>query len=398
MILSHRIALNPTKDQYQALTCAVGTARFTWNWALAEWNKLYSQGEKPNGNSLQKRWNKIKRVEYPWVYDSPKDANQRPFNNLEKAFVRFFKGLANRPKFKKRGRRDSFYISNDKFSIIGKHIRIPKIGWIRMREHLRFDGKIISATISKKASAWFVSITIDLGNNNTRPCTNNKTIGIDLGLKHTITLSDDRSFDAPKPLRRALKRLRRLNKELGRKQKGSNRRNKTKQHLAKLHARITNIRKDFLHKSTTQICRENQTAVIEDLNVKGMLKNRCLSRAISDVGFHEFRRQLTYKAKLYGINLIVADRWFPSSKMCSSCGYKKTKLLLSERVFNCEECGLVLDRDLNAALNLKSLAVGSTVTVRGEDVRPKTLGSDADLYEARTSDAREQKNKILVKI
>lgn len=385
MILSHRITLDPTKNQCQALARAAGTARFTWNWALAEWNRQYEANEKPKASVIKKLWNATKGKEFPWVYESPKDANQQPFTYLQSAFNRFFEGKARRPRFKKRGRHDSFYLSNFVIRINDKKIRLPKIGWIKLHERLRFTGKIMSATISRTADRWFASISVDLGDNYFRPRISSKVLGVDLGLKNAVTLSDGRTFQSPKPLKKSLRKLKSLNKTLSRKQKGSNRKEKAKQQLARLYARIANIRKDFLHKLTTSICRESQTVVIEDLNVREMLKNRRLSRAISDVGFYEFRRQLAYKTILHGTKLIVAGRFFPSSKTCSACGYKKAKLSLGEREFNCEGCELALDRDLNAALNLKSLAVGSTVTARREDVRPKALGLDADLYEARTN-------------
>lgn len=387
MILAHRIALDPTEVQRQALVRAAGTARFTWNWALAKWNELYAAGERPTGNTLNKLWNQIKREQYPWVYESPKDANQRPFASLQKAFVSFFKRKSRRPRFKRRGRHDSFYVSNSEVRMEWKSIRLPKIGWVKLRESLRFAGKIMSVTVSRTTNRWFASIAVELGSNYTRQRTADNVLGIDLGLKQTAVLSDGRVFDAPKPLKRSQGKLRRLSKALSRKQKGSNRREKARRRLAKLRARIFNMRNDFLHKLTTLICRESQAVVIEDLNVKGMLRNRRLSRAISDVGFFEFRRQLAYKAELHGTKLVVADRWFPSSKTCSNCGYKKEKLSLGERKFACETCALVCDRDLNAARNLEQLAAGSAVTARGEDVRPDRFGVTADLCETRTGGA-----------
>lgn len=386
-ILSHRIALDPTEGQRQFLARSAGVARFAWNWALEEWNRQRAANKKPTAGALKKQWNAIKRKQFPWVYDSPKDANQRPFMDLHNAFRRYFNGLAARPRFKRRGEHDSFYLCNDQIALNDKRIRIPKVGWVRMREALRFTGKIMSVTVSRTAGRWFASIAVDLGDDYARPRTDNKVLGVDLGITHTATLSDGRVFDAPKPLKRLLVKLRRLNKALARKQKGSNRRERAKAKLARLYARIANMRSDFLHKLTTLICRESQAVVIEDLNVKGLLRNRCLSRAIVDVGFYEFRRQLAYKAELHGTRLVVAGRWFPSSKTCSACGHKKEKLSLGEREFACEDCGAVCDRDLNAARNLKQLAAGLAVTARGEDVRPKASGPDADLCEARTSEA-----------
>lgn len=384
MILSHRIALDPTIKQRQKLRQAVGVARFSWNWALAEWKKEHEVGDKPSAYKLKRRFNQIKRSRFPWVYDSPKDANQQPFANLQAAFGRFFKKLSGYPKFKRRGVHDSFYVSNDKLTLGGKRIRLPKIGWIRLCEHLRFAGKIMSASVSRVAERWFISINVRL-EDYSKPRTGDGTVGIDLGVRHAAVLSNGNVYDSPKPLSKVLARLRRANKSLIRKQKGSNRRQKARNRLARLHARVANARNDFLHKLTSQICRENQTVVIEDLDVKNMLQNRRLSRAISDIGFHEFRRQLTYKAEIYGVQLIVADRWFPSSKTCSSCGYIKNELPLRKREFVCECCGMVEDRDLNAAKNLKQLADGLSVIARGDGSSTGGLTPSAPpVYEART--------------
>lgn len=369
MMLAHKIALDPTYKQRNALCRASGVARFTWNWALAEWKKDYQADNKPSGNSLKVKFNQLKRSNYPWVYGSPKNANQRPFAHLQKAFNSFFKKLGGYPKFKKRGEHDSFYISNDRLRLANKKIRLPKIGWIKLRESLRFNGKIMSATVSRKADRWYVSIQVDLGEFS-KSRTSDNVVGVDLGIKHAVVLSDGRVYDAPNPLRRSLAQLRRVSKSLSRKRRGSKRRHKTRNRLARIHHRISHIRSDFLHKLTTRLCSENQTVVIEDLDVKEMMrksKTKRFGKAIADVGFHEFRRQLTYKSEIYGTTLIVADRWFPSTKTCSSCGYTRPTIALSERVYVCECCGFTENRDLNAAKNLKQLADGLSVIARGDD-------------------------------
>jgi putative transposase len=378
MILAHKIALDPTVKQAIGLVKACGTARYAWNWALAEWKRQYESGEKPNTNALKIQWNKEKPE---WVYESPKDANQRPFANLRKAFVRFFKKKARYPRFKRKGVHDSFYLSNDKFAVDGSRVRIPIIGWVHMTEEIRFAGKIQSASVSRTADRWFISFSIDVGEySKTR--TGDGIIGVDLGVKDAIVLSTGEKLEGPKPLRKSLKALGRRARRLSRKTKKSNRRTKAKRKVARLHARITNIRNDFLHKATTRICRENQAVVIEDLNVRGMVKNHRLARAISDIGFGEFRRQLGYKAKIYESEIIVADRFFPSSKTCSSCGSIKENLMLSEREFRCEDCGFTGDRDVNAAINLRTLGLRE-IYARGHRVSPRP-GTAAVVDEART--------------
>ncbi len=237
-----------------------------------------------------------------------------------------------------------------------------------MREELRFNGKIMSAIVSWEADKWFISITVEADFKRERIA--DGQIGIDLGIKAAIATSDGQMSDAPKPLKRYLKKLKRLNRAHSRKTKGSVNRKKSQRTLARLHARIKNIRKDWTHKITTKLCRENQTICLEDLKVKNMMKNHKLARAISDIGFYEIRRQIEYKSKLYGNEVVVINQWLPTSKTCSNCGCKKDVLALSERVFSCKECGFSLDRDLNAARNI--LAAGLAVSACG----PESSGLD----------------------
>ena len=354
---SHKIALEPTADQEQQLRRAAGVARFTWNWALAEWKTWYKAGKKPSAMALKKYFNAIKGGLFPWVYDSPRDANAQPFANLDKAFKRFFGGDAKYPKFKKKGKcRDAFYVANDKFHVEGDVITLPRVGKVKMREALRFDGKVVCATVSRTASRWFVSISVEVD----LPVIANENqasrAGVDLGVKNLATvasLGDDIIIEGPKPLRAGLRRLRRLNRSLSRKAKGSKNREKARLRLARCHARIADVRMDALHKLTTRLVRTYGCVVIEDLGVKGMLRNGKLARVISDMGFGEFRRQLTYKSELSQGKVIVADRWFPSSKLCRKCGLVNESLTLKDRTFTCSGCRHVEDRDIHAARNLE---------------------------------------------
>jgi putative transposase len=348
MQLSHKIRLYPNHNQTIQLVKACGTARFTYNWALAKWNEYYQEGKKTTAFQLKKEWNQCKPE---WVYDSPKDANQQPFTNLGKAFQRFFKKLGKYPTFKKKGRKDSFYVSNDKFQINGKQVKLPKIGWIKLAEELRFNGKITSGTVSRKADQWFISIAVDTECNKER--TSHNKVGIDVGLTQAVTLSNGQQYQAPKPFKKQKKKIARLHRQLSRKVKGSNNRNKAKTLLSKAYLRLSNIRQDFWHKITSMICNENQVICVEDLNVKGMLKNRKLSFTLADVGLGEFFRQLDYKKNIWNNEISKVDRFFPSSQLCSSCGNRK-KLSLSERVYNCNQCGVSIDRDVNAAKNIRT--------------------------------------------
>lgn len=368
MILAHQIALDLTAEQERYCRRAAGTARFTYNWALAEWQRQYAAGEKPTALKLKAQWNALKHAQFPWVAEVHKDANQQPFAHLSTAFQKFFRHEADYPVFKKKGQHDSFYVSNDKCTIAGKRLRLPVVGWVRMREALRFTGKVMAVTVSRIAHRWFASITVGMDLPPAH-CENQAVVGVDLGVLRLATLSTGEAVEGPKPLRKLQKVLRRCSRGLSRKQKGSANRSKAKQKLARLHYRITCQRTDALHKLTTDLVRRCGTVVIEDLHVKGMVRNHHLARAISDMGFGMFRRLLTYKAAMAGVALVVADRWFPSSKLCSQCGVLHETLALKDRVFRCTACGLVLDRDLNAALNL------TTLPTAGGEVTPGDIGA-----------------------
>ena len=406
--LSHRIALIPTVDQSRYFGMASGTARFTWNWALAEWNRQFDAGQKPTAASLKKEFNAIKYKEYPWLTDIHRDAHAEPFTNLAKAWVKFFRDLregapAHAPVFKKKGKcRDSFYVANDKFKVNGTEITLPIVGKVQMTEELRFKGKILGLTVSRSANKWFASIQVEmLEEQALRKRTGHNTEGVDLGITAAAALSTGEKLIAPKPLKAVLRRLRIRARGLSRKlesakvrigikpgqkiPKGtklpvSNNRKKVAAVLAKTHYRIACIRSGFTHKLTSCLCRENQALGLEDLNVKGMLKNHRLARAISDVGMGEFSRQVKYKARLYGTKLVIADRWFPSSKMCSICNFVHSELKLSDRTWSCPNCGTTHDRDINAAKNLKRLATetalpaASNAVMRSTDTLQKVSG------------------------
>ncbi|GAB1826843.1 RNA-guided endonuclease InsQ/TnpB family protein [Turicimonas sp. TL08] len=374
MLIAHRIALDLNNVQAAYMSQAAGTARFAYNWALSEWKKQYEAWKqdntlsKPSQEALRRQLNSIKRKQFPWMLEVTKNAPQMAIIQLGQAFKNFFAGRSRYPKFRKKGRDDRFTLTNDQFSIDAFRIRIPRLGWVRMRESLRFAGKIMSATISRVANRWFVSITVDTEDNSHLPRAENQgAAGVDLGVSALATLSTGEIIVGPKPHKALLSRLKRLSRSLSRKQKGSANRVKAKIKLAKLHARIASIRTDALHKLTTDLTRRFHSIGIEDLNVSGMMKNRHLSRAIADMSFYEFRRQLQYKTEMRGGQVIVADRFYPSSKTCSVCGYKLESLPLSVRKWKCPGCGTDHDRDLNAAINLKNMAVSSTVTACGEE-------------------------------
>jgi putative transposase len=366
MILAHKIALDPNVEQAVYFARACGTARFAWNWALSEWQRQYKEGGKPSEAALRKQLNTAKREQFPWMLEVTKVAPQQAIKNLGAAFKRFFEGKAKYPRFKKKGIHDSFRAENGPgtFAFDEKRIKLPVVGWVKMRETLRLEGKILSATVSRVADRWFVSVTVEVAHQ--VPVRENQAVGgVDLGVKALATMSDGGAVEGPKALRSNLKKLRRLSRSLSRKVKGSANRRKAKAKIARLHTRISNIRKDGLHKLTTELVNRFAVIGIEDLNVKGMMANGKLSRAVADMSFHEFRRQLDYKAAMAGTRIVVADRWFPSSKTCSDCGHVVPTLPLSVRDWVCPACGSVHDRDRNAAINLMNIAASSAVTTCG---------------------------------
>ena len=374
MLIAHRIALDPNNVQATYLARAAGTARFAYNWALAEWKRQYGAWKadnalpKPSQAALRRQLNAIKRERFPWMLEVTKNAPQMAIIQLGQAFQNFFAGRARYPAFRKKGVHDRFTLTNDQFDIDGSRIRIPNLGWVRMRETLRFQAKIMSATLSRVADRWFVSIAVDTPDSSHLPKAKNQgEAGVDLGVSALATLSTGETIPGPKPHKALLDRLRRLSRSLSRKVKGSANRRKAKAKLAKLHARIAAVRSDALHKLTTDLTRRFHTIGIEDLNVRGMVKNRHLARSIADMGFFECRRQLEYKAAMRGGRVVVADRFFASSKTCSTCGHKLGDLPLSVREWTCPACGVIHDRDVNAAVNLKTMAVSSTVPACGED-------------------------------
>ena len=374
MLIAHRIALDPTDKQRTYFARASGVARFAYNWALGEWQRQFLARKDdpslpaPTDASLRRQLNGIKREQFPWMFDVTKCAAQEAIIDLGGAFRAFFEKRGKYPRFKKRGQHDSFCAANEAgtFRVDGKKIKLPVIGWVRMREAVRFTGKFKRVTVSREADRWFISVMVETNDIKPveQPCA---AVGIDLGIATLATLSTGEAIPGPKAHTAMLKRLRRSNRALSRKQRGSRNAAKARKRLARLHARIANIRRDATHKATTLLAKTYRRIGIEDLNVRGMARNRHLARSIMDGGFFEFRRQLEYKARFYGATLVVADRWFPSSKTCSCCGSVKTELALSQRTFKCDDCGYEAGRDLNAARNLENMAASFAVSACGEE-------------------------------
>ena len=368
---AYRYELDPNNRQRTSLQRHAGVSRFVYNWGLEQRISLFkqNQGKERFTDAMKqhRQLNRIKRTQFPWMYECSKCAPQEALRDLHRAFQNFFRGrkkgkIVGFPRFKRKGVKDSFRL-NGTIRFEDWKIQLPRIGKVRIKEKREkyFDGRILSATVRRRADKWFVSVTVE--EDIPDPISRNGNIGVDLGLRTLATLSDGTTFANPRALGRRIKKLKRLSKSLSRKRKGSKNREKAKMRLARMYLRVFDIRQDTLHKVTTHLAKSHSRIVIEDLGVSGMMKNRRLARAIADVGWFEFRKQLEYKCRWYGSQLIVAPRTFPSSKQCSGCGHKKNDLSLSEREYVCEECGVKIDRDLNAALNLGGFSVKMMVTM-----------------------------------
>lgn len=364
ILRAYKTELDPNNKQRTFFSQCVGASRFVYNWGLAEWKRQYEAGEKPSQYGLCKLFNAQKDNICLWIRDLPYAISESAFANLNAAFQNFFRRIKTGeklgyPKFKKRGVDNSFQIKNTK--IESGCVRITGIGWIKLKERdyipINASRYGTYATVSERADRWFISVFVE---EEIEPSneTMGKPIGVDLGIKNLAVCSNGKTFENPKSLSKQERKLKHLQRELSRRKKGSSRREQTKKKIAKCYLSVSNVRKHTLHEVSHYVAveRKPETIVLEDLNVSGMMKNHHLAKSISDASFSELRRQIEYKAEWNGIEVQIADRFYPSSKTCSNCGCKKEKLDLSERVFRCENCGFELDRDLNAARNLALLA------------------------------------------
>ena len=344
---AHTIKLKPNKAQAVLLSKTAGTARYAYNWGLAKWKELYEKGEKCDQYMLSRLWTQTRPE---WSKEVFSGAGFKAIMNLGGAYNAFFRGFRSHPTFHKKGLRDSFYISNDKAKLYGSKIRLPNIGRVRMTEELRYsDCKIMSYTVRRKADGWYVVISVEIEEE--RRTESDSFVGVDVGCKHLAVASDGTICDTPgklKDLERQLKRRQRL---LSRKQKGSHNRAKARLRVSRTFQRIQNIKNDTVHKFTAHIAKSHGTVCLETLDVKSMHtgENKYVRKGVQNSCMSEILRQLKYKCN----NFIEVDKYFPSSKTCSNCHSLKADLDLSERVYKCDNCHIEIDRDLNAALNLR---------------------------------------------
>lgn len=392
---AHRIALDPTDRQDTLFRQHCGFARVAGNWALDTFREAWftesgTDGAWLSDMDLRKAFNAVKREVYPWSADLCQNVGKNAIRHMADGLQRWGQYCQARkagrqvrrvgfPKHRRKGRHMSFTFINGRHTarVDGQHAYIPAVGWVRMREALRFTGDILSATVSLQAGRWFVSFQVETANRKPalRP---GPVIGIDMGLNMLATLWDGdevAEIANPKPLQAALAELRRVNKAIARsrkvhgKNKPSNRRNALYAERQRLYAKVSNIRNDHHHNVTTAIAKRGGTVKVETLNISGMARNSRLARAVHDAGMGGFLRMLSYKCDWHGTAFVQIDRWYPSSKTCSHCGAVKQALLLSERTYRCVACGFECDRDANAARNIQAFDTAARSAVADAETR-----------------------------
>ena len=412
--IAHKIELVPNNKQKTYFRKAFGVARLAYNWGLAEWKRRYKEGEKCSFCLLNAKFNRIKSEQFPFVYEVTKYACQQSLKNLDIAYKNFFEGLKNGkvayPQFKrKKDNRGSFYLAEVKLSntntnskvfkkmihnenLKRQYLKVPNLGSVKMTQRIRFNGKINNAVISQEGDRYFASFSMMITEDeykrthpHVREIHKEESVGIDVGIKSALVLSDGIAIENPRPLNQNLRKIKRLSRQLDKRshartkqerlsgKKKSNNYRKLSVKLSNAQRRAANIRRDFTQKVTTILTTHYGQIALEDLNVKGMVQNHRLAQAVSDVAFGELSRQIAYKSEYNGVTVKKADRFYPSSKTCSECGNVKHDLKLSDRTYRCDKCGAVMDRDYNASLNLLSLLSNIKIGSSSPEFTPADL-------------------------
>ena len=362
MLKAYKFRLYPTYKQMNTFAQQFGAVRFVYNWALEQKIKMYENENRSLSRfDLNKMLPELKQ-ENKWLKETNAQSLQETNIDLESAFTKFFREKKGFPNFKSRKNQvQSFHVPQHYLVDFDNNtVKLPKIGIVKAKLHRHFEGALKTATVSMNSTRQYhISILVDDGKEDPakQPFDESTTIGVDVGIKHFATISDGTKIDNHRHLQSSSLKLSVLQRRLSRKQKGSSNRNKARLKVAKQHLKISNQRKDFLHKTTSKLTSENQAIAVETLNIKGMLKNHRLAKSISDVSWSEFFKQLEYKAKWYGKIVLTIGQFEPSTKICNVCGYYNHKITLSVREWKCPECNTVHDRDINAALNIKTFAL-----------------------------------------
>jgi putative transposase len=372
MFTALKVRLYPHQEQRTQLSKEFGCARFVYNRFLNEWNTAYQETGKGLNYCICANQLPALKHELPWLKEVASQVLQQSLKNLDTAFKNFFKGRGRHPRFKSKHRKQSATYPQG-FQVNGQTIKLPKLGEVKAKIHREIQGKVKSITVSMTSSGkYFASLRIELPGELPKQSTEGKVIGIDLGLDALIVTSDGDKIKPPKFYRRYEQKLAKSQKQLSRKIKGSSNRNKARIKVAKVHNKIANCRLDSHHKLSRKLVDENQVIVFEDLNIKGMTRNHCLAKSITDAAWGMLQTLTEYKAAYQGKVVRHVDRFFPSSKTCNCCGHPMKSMPLKIRSWECPRCGQFHDRDINAALNLRDyFASGSGVLACGDDVRPK---------------------------
>ncbi len=377
--LAYKTKLKLNNQQKTLMRQCAGYRRWLWNWALSFKQKAYKEEIKLNKFQLRKYYTNHVKPFYPWQSKLSSKIYLYVFADLDKAYKCFFEGRARYPRFKKKGKsNNSFTVdsSGNPINLGGKLHKFPFFGWLKTYEKLPICSTK-KVTFSEQGGDWFVSFFIEVDFLPTEK--NREKVGVDLGISKLATLSSGVVFENPKAYTKALKRLARLQRDLSRKVFQSSNWYKAKLKVAKAHRKVADIRQNAIHHLTSYLAKNHSQTIIEDLNVAGLIKNRHLSKALSDAAFGTIRTQVEYKCERYDSTLIIADRFFPSSQLCSNCGYRQ-KMPLKVRIFDCSRCRIRCDRDLNASLNLENhqnIAVGLTALRSVDGVLP-TVPCEAD--------------------
>ena len=370
MIKSIKIRLSPTKEQEELMFQSVGIARFAYNWGLSKWEEMYKEGIKPSKAKIRKEFNNSirKNDDFKWLYNVSGQITAQAFADLEDAYKNFFDGLAQRPKFKnKKKSKKSFYVRYDAIKFSNNRVNIEKIGKVKYSSNYKIPklDKYTNPRCHFDGKYWYLTFGFEHGESQAS-LNEDLSIGIDLGISHLAIVNHldkpIKNINKSKEVRRLKKKLKRLQRQVSRKyemnKKGSkfvktNNIIKLERQIKLVHRRLNNIRNNHIHQATSKIIKLNPYRVVmEGLNVSGMMKNKHLAEKIAEQKFYEFKRQMKYKCQFNKIEFFEADRWYPSSKTCSRCGGIKKDLKLSDRTYNCNVCGLVIDRDKNASINL----------------------------------------------
>ena len=370
MIKSVKIRLSPTKEQEELMFQSVGIARFAYNWGLSKWEEMYKEGLKPSKAKIRKEFNNSirKNDDFKWLYNVSGQITAQAFADLEDAYKNFFDGLAQRPKFKnKKKSKKSFYVRYDAIKFSNNRVNIEKIGKVKYSSNYKIPklDKYTNPRCHFDGKYWYLTFGFEHGESQAS-LNEDLSIGIDLGISHLAIVNHldkpIKNINKSKEVRRLKKKLKRLQRQVSRKyemnKKGSkfvktNNIIKLEKQIKLVHRRLNNIRNNHIHQATSKIIKLNPYRVVmEGLNVSGMMKNKHLAEKIAEQKFYEFKRQMKYKCEFNKIEFFEADRWYPSSKACSCCKNIKKDLKLSDRTYICNECGLVIDRDKNASINL----------------------------------------------